>query len=171
MIYTGIGELNASVRTVIELREIGLLLARKDWVLRSGHETTCDIAFEEGSDEGEGKSEIYTADMSYRGDDKSTFHSSGLVREIAARYVTSWKKLSPTSKRYYVRNVHEILGFTLKEPSRMIICWTDKGEMTRRTAIAMKMSRDYHIELINLGLDRATDKQRIYELTSEKAKL
>lgn len=59
---------------------------------------------------------------------------------------------------YLIRDVYEVLGYSLREPSETVLCWTPDGaetqdqcsRMTGGTGMAIRVAYEYGIEVINL---------------------
>jgi len=65
-------------------------------------------------------------------------------------YGNSWKWLSDWVKNAHARNVAQVLGWTLDDPTEFVFCYTDNGKKKGGTAQAMRVAEDYNIPIFNL---------------------
>lgn len=150
MIYTGIGSREVPIEVYETFIKLGKSFARRGDILRSGGATGCDTAFESGCDAYHGQKEIY---LPWRHFNQNA--SNYLVRpeafEIAKQFHPKWDSLSQGAQKLHARNAHQILGYDLKTPTQLVICYTEHGLLKGGTAQALRMAKAYHIPILNAG--------------------
>ena len=148
-------------------------MADLDYKLRSGGAIGCDSAFDYlyRSD-----SEIYLAQEK----DKLKFKRPTIVVpfvegdeafEIAASVHGNWNACSGYAKMLHRRNVFQVLGAKLDNPSKLLICWTPCGAESARecvfsktglntggTATAIKIADKFNVPIINIQRNTWKDK-------------
>lgn len=159
IIYTGVGsrETPDDVQQIMEC--IGETLARAGWVLRSGHALGADQAFERGCDKALGAKEIFLPWQGYE-DSTSRFKMPAprtfeMIKDLHPKY----HKLSDGSRRLQARNVHQVLGEKLNDPSAVLICWTPDGcsceeersPRTGGTGTAITLAERVNVPIFNLA--------------------
>lgn len=173
MHYTGIGS-RRTPADILELMEELAERLRDGMILRSGHAPGADQAFERGARE---DSEIFlpwpgffcsrgdVGDMAVLGEpfEKPTLEAA----EIAAEHHPAWDRLGSAVRKLHARNVHQILGYTLDEPSAFVLCWTPDGSLnglgpdTGGTGQALRIATTWDIPVYNLS------RQNHFELAQE----
>lgn len=166
-IYTGIGSRETPEDILILMTKLGTELAKKDCVLRSGHASGADLAFEIGVKSVSGRCEIYTPWRNFNYNEEldkyGIINAKCLVnyREaltIAGNTHPVWDRLSHGAKCLHTRNVYQILGLTLKDPSDCVICWTKDGKASGGTGQALRLASKYNIPIFNLKLENSINK-------------
>lgn len=152
MYYAGIGN-NKELSEMMEIiiKEIGTLAAQSGYMLRSGHSSGTDIAFEQGCDAIKGKKEIMLPWKMYN---NSTSHYYTLPRkafEIAADHHSSWNKLKDHQKKFLARNSTILLGHRLQSPVKFMIVYMEDDLITTTTSHAVRIARDNCIPVYNLA--------------------
>ena len=161
MIYTGIGSRETPSDICDFMKEIGTLMSKHDWILRSGGAKGADSAFEAGHT---GKKEIYLPWRHFRRN-KSKFYGSSeravsmakavwAARQISNPDLPDWDRLRDMTRAFQSRNIHQVLGKNLNVRSDCIICWTKDGQEIGGTAQAMALARMIHVPVINLANDK-----------------
>lgn len=180
--YTGIGS-RETPKPILELMErVAGLLAREGCILRSGHASGADQAFERGAG---GKAEIYLpwAEFESRvpvlGDyiqDKPTLEAA----EFSSKYHPAWEKLGRGSRHLHARNAHQIFGRDVmirSVPSGFVICWTKDGTRdgsTRGcggTGQALRIAAAHQIPVYNLANGEDYNKITEWQMISELQEL
>ena len=125
--YTGVGsrETPDDIQRIMEC--IGETLARAGWVLRSGHAIGADQAFERGCDAALGAKEIFVPWQGYEGSTSRFTMPELMAFEMIKDLHPKYYKLSDGGRRLQARNVHQVLGEKLNDPSAVVICWTPDG--------------------------------------------
>lgn len=151
--YTGVGSRKTPREVLALMRALAGELARQGWTLRSGHAPGADQAFEIGA---HGQAEIFLPWPGY--EDKVLIQGARLERPdpeaytIAREFHPNWAACSSGAKALHARNVHQILGRWLNDPSRFMICWTPGGNTTGGTGTAIRLAEHWGVETYNLAL-------------------
>jgi len=143
--YTGIGarltpgklDLMYDDNPLSWLRKYGYFLAEwKVFTLRSGGADGADTAFEVGCDYGGGEKEIYLPWKDFNGSDSELFYIPPEAFEIAGDiYGPTWSYQKPATKKFMARNMMQVMGIGLDEPSAFVLCWTPDGCTTKKDRI------------------------------------
>lgn len=149
--YTGIGSRETPTIHTDQMTDLGYDLAKFGMTLRSGHADGADIAFEKGCDLADGRKEIYLPWKGFNNSFSSLYRIQDEAYTVAADLISYWDKLKDSHKHLHARNIHQIAGKTLTEPSMFVICWTPKGELVGGTATALKAANLLNIPVFNLG--------------------
>ena len=148
--YAGIG----SRETPNELNEVINLIAKymhkNGYILRSGGASGADSMFEEALINITDDSEIYLPWRNFNNNKSNFFYLSQEAYKIAEQYHPAWNKLSDAAKKLMARNTYQVLGYDLKMPSELIICWTRDGKEQGGTSQAMRIAKAYNIPIVNL---------------------
>lgn len=158
-IYAGIGSRESPLNIQLLMHDIGEYLARKGYILRSGHAKGADIAFERGCDEVDRNlKEIFTAE-----------DCTEEALEMGLRFHPKPKALKEEHiKRLMGRNCMILLGRDLMTPVQNVICYCieDKvtGELKGGTGQGIRIARHYKIPYFNLYFEDVKKKfyDRIY---------
>lgn len=151
--YAGIGSRETPPEIIKQMTKIAEHFAVRNWILRSGGADGADAAFEAGCDAMEGFKEIF---LPWKGFNKSAslyYQQPIEAFMLASQLHPVYKKLSYGAKKLHARNVQQILGFELKDPVDLVICWTRNGKEVGGTATALKLARQYKIRIINLAVE------------------
>ena len=158
---------------------LGDALATHGWMLRSGGADGADIAFETGADRHEEAdwgepSTVKEVYLPWRGFN----HSKSPLHELPERAFEiayehhpkpDWLRRQKHVNRLMARNTLQVLGYDLRTPVKMIICWTPDGvehgdqttKYTGGTGQAIRIASAYSIPVFNLKneyiLDRIVD--------------
>lgn len=128
------------------------------FILRSGGAVGADSAFALGCSED--KKVIYTPWIGYNG--LPIFHAiSEEAFSIASELHPAWDKLSSPVKSLMARNVYQVLGHNLNEPSNFLVCYTADGcishgtrtSKTGGTGLAISLASIRRIPVFNLARD------------------
>jgi len=154
--YTGVGSRTTPADVLSLMEKIASRLATHTlYTLRSGGADGADAAFARGAG---AQAEIYLpwrsfapgqhprAELLVTGDDPD-------ARVIAASYHPAWDRCSRGARALHTRNVHQVLGRDLAQPSQFLICWTPGGHDLGGTATAIKIARANGVIVYNLALD------------------
>ena len=155
-IYTGIGSRDVGQHTAAKLKTIATELAELGYVLRSGAADGCDQAFESGAGK---KADIYLPWKGFN-NSKSTLFDLPKSREaydIAKSIHPAWGELTGGGRRMHIRNVFQVLGDDLDDPSQFLICWTRLGREMGGTRTALVLAKQHNIPIFNFGLQRVVD--------------
>lgn len=153
--YTGIGSRFIPFEIERRAQYIGIDMANLGYTLRSGAAPGSDKHFEIGCDTVGGKKEIYLPNKGFQ-DHPSTYYVENWTwykEELALAefyYGSGWKYITDWAKNAHARNVAQVLGWTLDDPTEFVFCYTDNGKKKGGTAQAMRVAEDYNIPIFNL---------------------
>lgn len=151
-IYTGIGS-RQTPQNILELIEkVARKLAKEGYLLRSGGAPGADSLFEKGCDKEKGKKEIY---LPWRAFNKNTSNLVNPLPEafkIAQEIHPAWSKCSPAAKKLHARNIHQVLGKNLNDPTSLVVYWAKEkdGEIQGGSATAVNLATNLNIPTFNL---------------------
>lgn len=177
--YTGVG----SRETPKEIQDLMVTLADRlaseGWTLRSGGAEGADTAFEKGwwdelnlrnSSPG---AEIYIPWDGFNNHRLSSHDGCNLLpmdnfeqaKRIASTIHPAWDNLKPGAKTLHARNCYQVLGKSLDNPSKFLVCWaqTDKNGVPKGgTRTAWVLAQQYEIPCFNLVFDEHREKIENY---------
>jgi len=84
------------------------------------------------------------------GRDMTPVEITARAQLIAAAFHPAWDRCSQGAKRLHTRNVHQVLGMNLMEPSRYVLAWTRDGGPTGGTGQAIRIANAHGIPVLNL---------------------
>lgn len=152
--YTGIGSRKTPEDILKVIREIGESLGKAGWSLRSGGADGADVAFEDGAAKAGGKGTIYLPWDGFNGITQGLSEDGQIAYKVINHPETEIivNKIHPAPDRLttgtmklHRRNIHQVAGDKLDEPSAFVVYWAD-GEDTgvpkggTRTAVAYAQS-------------------------------
>lgn len=146
---------------------LGRELARRGWVLRSGGSPGADTAFEKGCDLGGGAKEVYLPWRGFNGSDSPLFETPPAAAELARKIHPGLNRRSGSVQKLRARNVCQILGLSLSEPSHLVVAWTENAVLSGGSATVLRIAEQRGIPVINLaepdysGLDETTALKRV----------
>jgi hypothetical protein len=168
--YTGIGSRETPAEYLAIMTELATYLNKTGWTLRSGGSWGADEAFQKGVSN---YSNIFLPRLNWRKDDGIVgrfIDDTELVRD--AMYIVSkydlhedWDNLLNSrgdgglmTVKLHTRNVFQVLGDNLKNPSKFLVCYTNDGaidlsEMSRSTGgtrTAMRLACHFQVPIFNL---------------------
>lgn len=150
--YTGIGSRETSPEAIRLMRILGQIFAKQGLTLRSGGADGADAAFETGCDQETGEKQIF---LPWRGfnNNKSTLTKPSMAAEgIASEIHPNWGACKPAARLLHARNVHQVLGSKLQEPSAFVIFYAkvSSGAVQGGTATAVNLAKMHGIPCFNL---------------------
>lgn len=151
--YTGIGSRETPKDFLLVIHKIALHLADKGYILRSGGADGADKAFEEGCFSAGGSQEIYLPWKGFNGNPSPLFKVTKEALELAAKIHPSWSKLRQGARKLHARNCYQCIGYDLKTPSDLLICWTKGGAKIGGTRTAVVLAEQYNIPVYNLAIE------------------
>lgn len=151
MKYAGVGARATPQNVLATMRAIAAGLAEDGWTLRSGAAVGADSAFEAGADEHNGKKEIYLPWPKFNDHESNLSNPPDEAFRIASEAHPGWAKCSSGARKMHARNACQVLGASLTDPCRVLVCWTEKGQLAGGTATAIRIAKAYNVEVINLG--------------------
>lgn len=162
--YTGIGARKTPKDTLLLMEQIAIKLRGKNRWLRTGGARGADQAFMKGALDEHGffHGECYIPWVGFED------LPSGIctipwswkeAKKIAAAHHPAWDKLTDPVQLLHARNVFQVLGAVLKQPSAFLICWTPEGKTIGGTATAIRIAETYKVPVFNLANEE--HKQRL----------
>lgn len=149
--YAGIGSRDTPIFIQNYMKQVAHSLARKDFILRSGHAFGADSAFEFGCDKASGKKEIYLPWKNFNGSDSNLIIREREAYDIAEKFHPAWDRLSQAGKLLMMRNSYQILGINLDDPCNFVLCWTLRGQGNGGTGQALRIAREYDVPIFDFG--------------------
>lgn len=153
--YCGIGSRETPKIVLDLMTQCATTMEQVGWCLRSGGAPGADDAFERGCQ----RMHIYLPWSPFNNRVANGLTHMTIPEEvkeeayrIARQYHPNWEALSRGGQGMMARNVLQVLGHTLQIPASLIICWTPEGRVTGGTGQALRMARDYGVEVVNYGL-------------------
>lgn len=152
--YAGIGSRETPTAALELMRRIAAGLAKHGFTLRSGGADGADTAFERGA--GNGPKEIYLPWANFNGRQNGIvpFETEALrtkAEELASKAHPNWGACKQGARNMHTRNVAQVLGSKLVEPSLFIVCWTRGGSGAGGTGQALRIAKAWHIPIFDLG--------------------
>lgn len=174
--YTGIGS-RKTPEPILELMvDLGYALHQQGWILRSGGADGADRAFQDGATAHPFSDfiprEIYLPWNHFNGlshqvengiYDTTLFKNRHFAQQAIQPLIPYWDQLKSTHQNLYIRNAYQVLGYSLKRPTQLVICWappTKDGGVEGGTGVAVRLAQKHNIPIINL----------YYEAEVERAK-
>jgi hypothetical protein len=159
MKYTGVGSREVPPEMSVILADYAEALARAGYTLRSGGAGGCDTDFEVGADRGAGSKEIYLPWRGFNNSNSTLFGVTAAAMKIASTVHPAWDRLREAPQKLHGRNVYQVLGRSLSEPSDFLICWTkdglelekDRTKDSGGTATAVVQALRHNVPVFNLG--------------------
>lgn len=154
--YAGIGSRSTWEDVCLLMTRIAVRLREQGVVLRSGHATGADQAFEVGAF---GHAEVYLPWSGFNDDVPvlgQSYLATDAAYEMAAEYHEWWGGLSRGSRALMARNMHQVLGIGLDDPVDLVICWTPNASRTGDeawtggTGQALRVAVAHDIPVLNL---------------------
>lgn len=167
--YTGIGSRSTPPDQLQRLRDLAAMLARAGYELRSGGADGADFACEEGCDLAGGAKSIWLPWPGFQNrrpdPAQRTFLPHPRAFEMAAQLHPRWPMLTRGPRALHARNVHQVLGHTLSDPSELTLCWTadgaqsatDVNSRTGGTGTAIRLASQRGVPVFNLAREGAEE--------------
>lgn len=152
--YAGVGARATPDRICQRMTAIAVRLRVRGYVLRSGGAIGADQAFAAGA--GEAKQIFIASD------------ATDQAMAIAARFHPAWDRCSPIAKQLHGRNAFQVLGKTLDDPSRFVVCWTADGKASGGTGTAIRIAEAHGIPVFNLHDPDALDRLAVLIAQSDR---
>src|SRR5437870_9453166 len=142
--YTGVGSRETPSDVLNLMESVGYALASQGWTLRSGGAKGADQAFEGGMFQRVGydqpygwtTAEIYLPWSGYEDHHRYShgclnilpseihFQTEAIAEGMEMAVHPAWDVCKSGAKKMHTRNVFQVLGKTLDQPSKMLIAWT-----------------------------------------------
>lgn len=152
LIYTGIGSRQTPEPILRIMTLLAQELVKRGWMLRSGGSPGADTAFEKGCDLAGGRKEIYLPWRGFNQSESPLFATPSEAMTIALRVHPDLRKRSWRVRKLRTRNVCQLLGRSLNEPSDVVIAWTKGGVPSGGSATVLQLAQHHRIPSFNIGL-------------------
>ncbi len=154
--YAGFGSRTTPADTLQTMQNFGRILAQVGFILRSGHSSGADQAFETGAKEvPNALMEIWVPWLGFNNAPKGEPYKIALghpqeknFATVAQRHHGNWGVCNPAAKQLLTRNVPIIMGEDLASPVEFGICYSTGPGGTDHT---IKIANRYDIPIFNLG--------------------
>ena len=151
--YAGIGS-RATPNDVLDIMtSLAAKLEIDGWVLRSGGAAGADSAFERGVKDPANK-QIFLPWRGFNGSDSPLCELTREAYDMARAHHPNWDACSTVARKFHARNSYQVMGPTLTDPSRMVVCWTVNALMAGGTGQALRIAQHHGIEICNLADDK-----------------
>src|SRR5690554_1755896 len=164
--YTGVGSRSTPTNIRSIIFNLAAKLSEEGYILRSGGADGADTYFQDGwlISEDRAPAEIYIPwkrfNGRYHGQWGAVIESSSLAQHIleeaeniASSIHPAWDKCSRGAKALHTRNVFQVLGKELNNPSKFLVCWAEmdkQGKPKGGTRTAWMLAEKYDIPCFNL---------------------
>jgi hypothetical protein len=150
--YAGIGARKTPNEVTAIMRSVGMLLAMRGYVLRSGGAIGADSAFEAGARSVNPR--LMLRYIALNAERNPHWY------EHAKQYHPAWSRLDVQTRQLMARNSAIMLNDKLDDPVRFVVCWTPDGRVVGGTGQALRIAADrqWNIPVFNLaipGMDQA----------------
>jgi len=169
--YAGIGSRETPPAVIELIESIGVAMAERGCVLRTGASPGADQAFFRGAIAGCGRVELYlpwpdfeAGSWSGAESDRVEVHPrpSPAACAVSADVHPSWSSLGEPERLLLARDAHQALGADLHTPARLVVCWTADGSAggwgatADGTHHALRIAERHGVPVFNLARpDRA----------------
>lgn len=173
--YTGVGSRETPAVILDLMQEIAFKLACDGYVLRSGGADGADLAFQKGWERGKRltPAEIFIPWDGFNGLSHgqdgvvytlNRMPNSQQAERIAAEIHPVWDRLSRGAKALHTRNIYQVLGKTLDEPSRFLICYAKptKTGVSGGTNTAVQVALQHGVKVFNLYEQENIERFELY---------
>ena len=164
--YAGIGSHDTPNDILKLMEELGYLLGKENYILRSGASPGADTAFEEGAKKASSEFEIYLPWEKFQNRtgekyiDTTKLDNYKKAKQIAKNNHPDFDKLSNNGKKLIIRDTYQILGSDLNTLSKFVVTWTydgcitdrDRSQKTGGTGQAISIASKRKIPIFNLKL-------------------
>jgi hypothetical protein len=128
----------------------GKVYAEEGWILRSGGAPGADSAFERGCDLVGGEKQIFLPWKGFNGNPGIAHDVPKVAFMLLDDLFPEAKDRKPSVRNLLARNMQQILGPNLDDPSDLVICWMKKRTPTGGTGWAFRAAKEFGIPVINL---------------------
>ena len=173
--YTGVGSRETPAMILDLMQEIAFKLACDGYVLRSGGADGADLAFQKGWERGKRltPAEIFIPWDGFNGFSHgqdgvvytlNKMTNSQQAERIASEIHPVWDRLSRGAKALHTRNVYQVLGKTIYEPSRFLICYAKptKTGGSGGTNTAVQVALQHGVKVFNLYEQENIERFELY---------
>lgn len=148
-IFTGIGSRLIDSKHINLLYKIACLLEQDGWKCRTGDASGSDSVFRDAYTLNPMALSVFTA----KHIQLNPYGNASKAKEIMYKYHPNPDavRCNKFSEYLLARDVYQVLGTNLKEPSKIVICYTSNGELKGGTAMAIRIANAYGIPVLNIG--------------------
>ena len=150
--YAGIGSRETPEEIIDLFIDVAKHLAEKGYILRSGGACGADASFEAGCCLADGQKEIYLPWNGFEGSASRLVVKDKRAFEIAEKFHPYWHNLSQGARKLQARNSHQVLGWDLNTPSKLIFRWLDNRFNLDEYFEDYDIDKKYFIEEIECAL-------------------
>jgi hypothetical protein len=153
--YAGIGSRETPNDICLYMTTIAKKLAKLGYTCNSGGADGADSAFERGAVINR---QIFLPWDGFNGkyiENMNKFHNTfnylvpPFNQELVEKYHPKPSALSEAGWKFMSRNSYQVLGNDLKTPVDFVLCWTREGKLKGGTAQALRIAKDYNIQIFN----------------------
>lgn len=148
--YAGIGSRSTPLHVLDMMTNFASNMEKAGWTLRSGGADGADTAFEKGV-KATSHQEIFLPWRYFNENTSKRYEVSWEAMEIAKQFHPAWHNCSSAAKKLHARNVHQVLGQFLDNPSKFVLCYTPNGSGSGGTGQAIRIAQFYKIPVFDLG--------------------
>lgn len=152
--YTGVGSRETPLEILKAMTRAAKRLSDNDIRLRSGGADGADAAFQAGASE-----KCRSIYIPWNGFN-NLFADGGIgiyagvckrALSMAADIHPAWDRCSDGAQKLHARNIYQVIGKQMDQPSDFLVCWTREGKEIGGTATAIRLAKSYDIPVFNLG--------------------
>jgi hypothetical protein len=173
MYYAGIGSRETPPDVLKRFEVFARMAANQGLILRSGGADGADSAFEQGAIAAHGMMEIFLPWEGFNHNTSTLHPPTADAYRLASTTHPAWNRLSRPAKLLIARNMHQVMGLSLKSPVRFVICYTSDGcqshetygRQTGGTGTAIKLASLNNIPVFNVALSNRFEDAVEYALT------
>ena len=164
MIFTGVGSREINQTGINRIIEVASILQKTGAILRSGGADGSDQAFESCFLKEEQK-EIYLPWKNAFNNSSAFCFVGKEAMALAATIHPVFDRLKPGAQKLHARNCYQVLGWSLKNKSDILICWTKDGAVCEKettsntggTRTAIVLADRMGVPVFNLNKDTSYD--------------
>lgn len=163
MKYAGIGARDTPTDILVVMNKIARIFAERDLVLCTGGAVGADAAFLSGAytttaDE-EGPALDPLIYLPWPGFNHRILQRHPIEMSmpqeraiaVASWFHPAWHRCNADARLLHGRNVHILLGTSMKSPVGFVLCWTKSGRIVGGTGLGIRVAKGYEIPVFNLG--------------------
>lgn len=153
--YAGIGARRTPAAVQADMRQLARELGEGGWHLHSGGAHGADHAFALGAPAGSRTLFLPWAGFNGRaGAGVRVLSPAECTRlePLAAAHHPAWGRCSSAVRKLHARNAAVLLGPDADAPVDAVVCWTEGGQVTGGTGMAIRLARHHRIPVLNLAV-------------------
>jgi hypothetical protein len=148
--YAGIGSRKTPVNVLEIMTRVACALELDGWTLRSGGANGADTAFERGVNDPQ-KKQIFLPWKGFNGKSSIFYEPCADAMEMAEQFHPNWNACNSYARKFHARNCYQVLGPSLEQPVKFIVCWTPGAKVTGGTGQALRIAQHHNIEICNMA--------------------